>query len=149
MSGKLIGIYIGLKKGQGKTSVEEAGLIADHGLQGDSHAGRDRRRQLSLFSVETLRELHSEGFKVSAEEFSTNFLTENINLNSLKPGTRLCVGETVIEIVEARRPCRSITRINNRLPKRLHGQCGQLSRIIKGGTTRVGDEIEILDELEI
>ncbi|HMZ16684.1 MAG TPA: MOSC domain-containing protein, partial [Blastocatellia bacterium] len=56
----------------------------------------------------------------------------------------LRVGETLLEIVEARKPCRSIARIDNRLPKRLYGQCGQLASIIKGGNVKVGDDVEIV-----
>ena len=142
--GKLIGVYVGSRKGEGKTSVESAELVSGHGLRGDSHAGRDPERQVSLFAVETLRKIQSEGFEVSAGSLSANLFTENIDLDSLKPGARLRIGEAVIEIAEARRPCRSITKIDNRLPKRLFGQCGQVGRIIKGGVARVGDEVEIM-----
>jgi MOSC domain-containing protein YiiM len=142
--GKVKGIYLGSRKGEGKSFVESAELIAGHGLKGDSHAGRDPERQVSLFSIEVLRQMESEGFQVSAEDLSTNFLTEDISLDSLKPGERLRVGETVIEIVEARRPCRNITKIDNRLPKRLYGRCGQLGLIVKGGVVRTGDDIEVL-----
>ncbi|HKQ76844.1 MAG TPA: MOSC domain-containing protein [Blastocatellia bacterium] len=146
LTGKLTGIYVGSRKGEEKTPVESAELIADHGLRGDSHAGRDPNRQVSLFAAETLREIKNEGFEVSAESLTANLFTENVNINSLGPGARLRVGETVIEIVEARKPCRSTTRIDNRLPKRLFGQCGQLGRIVKSGFVRVGDEVEIMVE---
>jgi MOSC domain-containing protein YiiM len=143
--GKVKGIYLGSRKGEGKSFVESAELIAGHGLKGDTHAGRDPERQVSLFSIEVLRQMESEGFQVSAEDLSTNLLTEDISLDSLKPGERLRVGETVIEIVEARRPCRNITKIDNRLPKRLYGHCGQLGLIVKGGVVRTGDDIEVLE----
>lgn len=144
LAGKLTGVYVGSRKGEDKTLVESAELIADRGLRGDNHAGRDPRRQVSLFAAETLRDLRNEGFEISAESLSANLFIENINLDSLKPGARLRVGETIIEIVEARKPCRSITKIDNRLPKRLYGQCGQLGRIVKGGEARVGDEVDVI-----
>jgi MOSC domain-containing protein YiiM len=143
--GKIKGIYIGSRKGERKCFVESADLIAGHGLKGDSHAGRDPDRQVSLFSIEVLRQMESEGFQISAEDLSTNLLTEDISLDSLKPGERLRIGETVVEIVEARRPCRNITKIDNRLPKRLYGHCGQLGLIVKGGVVRNGDDIEVLE----
>jgi MOSC domain-containing protein YiiM len=142
--GKLVGVYVGSRKGEGKTSVESAELVAGHGLRGDSHAGRDPDRQVSLFAIETLREIQNEGFEVPAGSLSVNLFTENIGLDSLKPGARLRIGEAVIEISEARKPCRSITKIDNRLPKRLFGECGQVGRIIKDGVARVGDEVEIM-----
>jgi MOSC domain-containing protein YiiM len=143
-NGTLSGIFVGAKKGEGKASVESAEMIVDHGLRGDSHAGRDPRRQVSLFATERLRELQAEGFDVSAEQLSANLFTEHIPLDSLKPRTRLRLGEAEIEIVERRAPCRSITRIDHRLPKRLYGQCGQLARVITGGVVRAGDVIEIV-----
>ena len=142
--GKLVGVYVGARKGEGKTPVESAELVAGHGLRGDSHAGRDPDRQVSLFAAETLREIQNEGFEASAGSLSANLFTENIDLDSLKPGARLRIGEAVIEIAEARRPCRSITKIDNRLPKRLFGQCGQVGRVIQSGVARVGDEVEIM-----
>ncbi len=145
-NGKLAGVYVGSQKGEGKTPVESAELIVDHGLRGDSHAGRDPNRQVSLFAAETLRELQNEGFEVSAGSLSANLFTENIELNTLKSGTALRIGNALVEIVEARKPCRLITKIDNRLPKRLYGQCGQLGRIVKGGTVRAGDEIEVIPD---
>src|SRR5262249_131466 len=144
--GKLTGIYSGLRKGEEKAPVESAELIAGHGLRGDSHAGHDLNRQVSLFAAETLREIQNEGFNVSAESLSANLFTENINLDSLRPGARIRVGGTVIEIFEARKPCRSITKIDNRLPKRLYDQSGQLGWIVKSGVVRIGDEIEVIVE---
>jgi MOSC domain-containing protein YiiM len=142
--GKLTGIYSSSGKDQKKLLIESGELIVDHGLQGDSHAGRDLNRQVSLFAAETLSELQSEGFEVSAEDLNANLLTERIKLNLLRPGAQIRVGETVIEIAAARKPCRLITNIDNRLPKRLYGQCGQLGRIVKGGMVRAGDEVEVL-----
>lgn len=142
--GKLAGVYVGKQKGEGKTEVASAELIANHGLSGDSHAGRHPQRQVSLFALETFNQLLTEGFQVTPEKLSANLFTENIKLNSLKPGTRLRVGRTLLEIVEARTPCRNITRIDNNLPKRLYGQCGQLARIVEGGTVQSGDAIEII-----
>ncbi len=142
--GKLTGVYAGKQKGEGKTEVASAELLAGHGLFGDNHAGSDPRRQVSLFAQETLNQLLAEGFTVTPSKLSANLFTENINLNSLKPGTQLRIGDTLLEIVEARKPCRSITRIDQRLPKRLYGQCGQLAKIIEGGTVRAGDQILVV-----
>lgn len=144
--GKLVGVFVGKQKGIGKTEAASAELISDHGLQGDCHAGRDPRRQVSLFTIEKLNQLQAEGFLVSTSQLSANLFTENVKLNSLKPGTRLRIGQTVLEIVEARTPCRVIARIDQRLPKRLYGQCGQLARILQGGPVCLGDEIEILKD---
>jgi molybdopterin adenylyltransferase len=143
--GKVRGIYIGSQKGEGKRFTESAELIVGYGLLGDNHAGQDSERQVSLFSSEVLSRMQSEGFKVSAEELSANLLTEDLPLDSLNPGVRLRIGETVLEIVESRKPCRSLTKIDHRLPKKIYGECGQFARIVKGGVVRNGDEVEVIE----
>lgn len=144
--GKLSSIHIGVKKGAGKIAVDAGELVRDHGLRDDCHAGRHPRRQVSLFALETLHELIAEGFTVTADKLSANLFTEQLALNKLKPGAQLRIGSTLLEIVEARVPCRSITKIDNRLPKRLYGHCGQLARIIKGGIVKPGDKIEVIHD---
>lgn len=146
LTGKIVGVYVGKQKGEGKTEVASAELIADFGLRGDSHAGRDQRRQVSLFAKETFDQLLAEGFTPLPSELSANLFTESLKLNSLKPGMRLRIGKVLLEIVEARTPCRNISKIDNRLPKRLYGQCGQLARIIEGGIVQPGASIEVLQD---
>jgi MOSC domain-containing protein YiiM len=143
LTGKLQGVYVGAQKGAGKTAVTCAELIDAHGVSGDAHAGRDARRQVSLIAAEVLRDLAAMGIKYSAGELSANLLTENIPLDSLAPGTRLKIGAAVLEIVEARKPCGTLTRLDRRLPKLLYRRCGQLARVVTGGTVRVGETIEI------
>ncbi len=142
----ILSIHLGSEKGAGKQSVAEAQLVAEHGLLGDRHAGRDEHRQLSLFAEEVRRDLEASGFIVPAAELSANLFTQQLALDSLRPGSRLRIGEAEVEITERRQPCRSITRIDNRLPKLLYGRCGQLARVIRGGIIRPGDRIEILPD---
>lgn len=144
-TGKVIGVYIGVEKGAGKTAVESAELIADYGIRGDSHAGNDDR-QISLFESEVLSELQADGIGVSAEGISANLFTQGIALNSLEIGARLRIDEAIIEIAEARKPCGSLTKLDRRLPKLLYRHCGLIGRIIKGGTVRAGEEVEVFTD---
>jgi MOSC domain-containing protein YiiM len=142
VTGKLVGIYTSAKKGVDKAEVERAELIPDHGLRGDGHAGQDPVRQVSLFADEILGEIKAEGFAVTASGLRANLITAGIPLDSLAPGTQLRIGDAIIEIVEPRQPCRMLTRLDHRLPKRLYGRCGLLGRIVAGGEVRAGDTIE-------
>lgn len=141
---KLTGIFLGAEKGTGKVAVEEALLLADHGLAQDVHAGSHPSRHVSLFAQETLSAIGSEGFVVQPGELSANLFCENLSLDDLQVGQQLRIGDALLEIVESRKPCRSITQIDYRLTKRLAGQCGQFARVWQGGTIRVGDEIVLL-----
>ena len=144
---RLAGIYSGARSAS-KTVLAAAELIAGYGLAGDGHAGSHPQRHVSLFAQEVLQSLQAEGFQVAPGELSANLFTENLPLDELRPGTQLRIGEAILEIVQLRKPCHSITRISNKLPKRLYGQCGQLASILVSGTIQTGATIEILAVLE-
>lgn len=142
--GKLLNIFIGSQKGASKHSITSAELIPDHGVSGDHHAGTKPHRQVSLFASETLEEIQAAGIDVTAEELSTNLLTEGVAIDMLDAGAKLQIGAAIIEISEARKPCGSLTKIDKRLPKATYLRCGQFARVLTGGTIHVGDAIEIL-----
>jgi MOSC domain-containing protein YiiM len=144
MKGKLISIFIGSQKGASKQSIASAELIPAHGVSGDHHAGTKPHRQVSLFASETLWEIQAAGIEVTADELSTNLLTEGIAIDTLTAGTKLQIGAALIEISEARKPCGSLTKIDKRLPKATYLRCGQFGRVITGGVIHAGDAIEIL-----
>ncbi len=141
---KLIGIFTGSTKGESKVTVETAELIPDYGLNGDHHAGLKPHRQVSLFAAETLHQITAAGITISPEELSTNLLTEGLLLDSLATGTRLKIGNTILEITEARKPCGALTKIDKRLPKATYLKCGQFARVIEGGIISADDIIEII-----
>ncbi|MEY3284677.1 MAG: hypothetical protein RIR86_2690 [Acidobacteriota bacterium] len=137
-------IHSGDRKGGGKPAVLFGELVADFGLRGDRHAGRDPLRQVSLFSEEVRRDLEQQGYTVPADALSANILTFELPLDELPLGTILRLGEAELELTEKRNPCRSITRIDFHLPKLLVGCCGQLARVVRGGLVRPGDPIEVV-----
>lgn len=144
VNGKLISIYSGTQKGACKQAVVSAELIANEGISGDHHAGLKPHRQVSFFANETLQEINAAGIEVTAEEISTNLLTEGIAIDTLTAGTRLKIGTAIIEISEARKPCGSLTKIDKRLPKATYLRCGQFGRVITSGVIHTGDSIEVL-----
>ena len=146
MSGKILNIFIGSQKGAGKIAVAQAELISTHGISGDHHAGIKPQRQISLFAAEILHEIQAAGIEISAEELSTNLLTEGIALDALPTGTRLQIGSAVIEISEARKPCGALTKLDKRLPKATYLRCGQFARVLVGGQISTGETIELLTE---
>ncbi len=146
---RITGVFVGAQSGAAKMPVEPVLLIAEHGAQGDSHAGTHPLRHVSLFAQEVLQAIQVEGFNVQAGELSANLFTENLPLDELPVGARLRIGDTLLEIVERRKPCRSITKIDHRLTKRLVNQCGQLARVLHGGVITIGDAIELIPATQL
>ncbi len=134
------------QKGTVKHPVDEALLIAGHGVAGDAHAG-DWHRQVSLLAGESVERMRVQCGAVELPNgiFAENIRTTGIDLKSLPIGARLRVGMCVLEITQIGKECHSDCEI-----KRLVGKCvmpteGVFATVLAGGTVRAGDEITRLN----
>ncbi len=105
MKGEIVSINISDKKGVKKKGVDEALLVADHGLEKDAHAG-DWHRQVSLLASESIDKMRDKGLTLDAGDFAENITTRDIDLVSLPVGTRVRVGgEILLEISQIGKEC--------------------------------------------
>lgn len=145
---KILAINISEKKGVIKTPVEAAKLVVDHGIEGDAHAGK-WHRQISLLGQESVDKMIAKGLDhLKPGVFAENITTEGIILYELPVGTRLRIGETEHEVTQIGKECHTGCEI-----KQITGDCvmpreGIFTKVLKGGTIRPGDEIEIIKSVE-
>ncbi len=141
-------------------------LIAGEGVAGDAHCGvtvkhRSRARfdptqpnlrQVHLIHAELFDELAGKGFPVAPAELGENVTTKGIDLLALPTGTRLLIGEAVIELTGLRNPCIQMDRFQQGLMQatldrdaegNLIRKAGVMGIVISGGTVSVGDRIAI------
>ena len=147
-----------------KPNVLTIRLVAGLGVEGDAHYGdkvqhvfHARRnpdapnlRQVHLIHEELFDELRTGGFQVRPGDIGENVTTRGVDLLALPTGTRLQVGNAVIEITGLRNPCRQIDAFAKGLTSAVLGRDaqGQLIRkagvmaiVVKSGDIRVGDAI--------
>jgi MOSC domain-containing protein YiiM len=133
-------IVAGLQVCQGirqpMTPVASARALENLGLEGDRHAKPDSKRQVLLIETETLERL---GLRVG--EVKENITTRGIVLMNLPVGTRLRVGEAILEITGVCHPCERMEELRSGLREELSGQRGMLARVAQSGTLNVGDAI--------
>jgi MOSC domain-containing protein YiiM len=112
------------------------------GLDGDRHAGRvDGRRQVLLVESGDLGDL---GLRPG--DLREQITVELPRLMALTAGTRLRVGEAVLEVTN---PCEPCTHIGEHagvddpeaFRQRLVGRRGMLARVAEPGSIRVGDPV--------
>ena len=142
---EVVSVNISEKKGTVKREVPEIQLKLRHGILGDAHAG-DWHRQISLLaeeSVDTMRALLP-GLRPGA--FAENVNTRGIDLKSLPIGTRLRLGETVVEVTQIGKECHNACEIKKTTGKCVMPTEGIFAVVVKEGTVRKGDPIEILKE---
>ena len=145
MSGKVVAINISEKKGTPKKTIPEGKLIEDFGFEGDAHAGK-WHRQVSLLGVESIEKAKlgpTNGLCHGV--FAENITTEGITLYTLPVGTKLRVGECLLEISQIGKECHEGCAVS-----KLVGQCvmpreGVFAVVLRGGKVRAGDGIETVD----
>nr|WP_325217640.1 MOSC domain-containing protein [uncultured Oscillibacter sp.] len=142
---EVVSVNISEKKGAVKREVPEIHLKLRHGIVGDAHAG-DWRRQISLLAEESVDKMRSLLPGLQPGAFAENINTRGLELKTLPIGTRLRLGETVVEVTQIGKECHSDCEIKQRTGKCVMPTEGIFAVVVKEGTVRKGDEIEIIKD---
>ena len=140
---KVLSINVSEKTGVVKQPVEQAEFV-EGGIKGDAHCGLDEIRQVSLLADESVDKMRDMGLKLGAGVFAENITTQGIELKTLPIGTRLRIGETLHEVSKIGKECHSGCAIKQQTGTCVMPTEGIFTRVIKGGTVKAGDRIELL-----
>lgn len=143
--GKIIAVCKSEHKGERKVNVGSARLLENFGLEGDAHAG-NWHRQVSLLAVESINKMVKKGFRVSPGDFAENLTTEGIDLVNLPVGTRLKVGNVLLEVTQIGKNCHAKCAIYEQTGDCIMPREGIFARVLKGGIISSGDSIDIVTE---
>lgn len=147
MAGKIVAVCVSDEKGTQKQNIVSAVLRADHGIEGDAHAGQ-WHRQVSLLADEAIETMRAQGLALTYGNFGENIVTQGIELQELGVGTTLKLGSTVTgEITQIGKVCHDRCAIYYQTGDCIMPRQGLFIRILTGGTVSVGDEIEVLHKV--
>ncbi|QEM69551.1 MOSC domain-containing protein [Geobacter sp. FeAm09] len=141
---QVVAVCISEKKGERKTPVAEVTVKENHGIVGDAHAG-DWHRQVSLLAEESIDKMRALGLNVTAGDFAENITTSGIELVTLPIGTRLRVGETLLEVTQIGKECHTRCAIYYQAGDCVMPKEGIFAKVITGGAIRPGDQVQRLD----
>ena len=122
--------------------VTRAGVAGDRQRNLKVHGGPDRA--VCLYSVELYDVLREDGIDLQWGSIGENFTTHGLDLSGLSIGTRLRVGQSLIEITEVRVPCRNLLQWDSRLLQIIRGRSGWMAKVIQEGLVREGDDAHVL-----
>lgn len=144
MAGRVVAVSVGERKGEPKHNVPAIVLREDYGVVGDAHAGPGPR-QVSLLALESINRVRARGFQVGPGDFAENITTEGIELVALPVGTRLKIGPEVLgEVTQIGKKCHTGCAVFRRVGDCVMPREGIFIRVLKGGTVRVGDRVEVM-----
>lgn len=140
-------------------------LIEGHGVEGDAHMGTTVKhrsrvrvdaaapnlRQVHLIHAELFDELAARSFSITPGQMGENITTSGIDLLALPRGTRMHLGEAVIEVTGLRNPCTQLDGIQpglmeavlERTSTGLIRKAGIMAVVVTSGDVSVNDNISV------
>ncbi|MDD2737142.1 MAG: MOSC domain-containing protein [Desulfuromonadaceae bacterium] len=146
MASSVIAVSVSKNKGERKTPVDHVNVLQNHGIEGDGHAG-DWHRQISLLAQESIEKMQRLGLSVTAGDFAENITTSGVDLPSLPIGTRLKVGETLMEVTQIGKECHTRCAIYYQAGDCVMPKEGIFTKVLQGGAIKPGDAIKIIEIL--
>lgn len=142
MTGMVLAVNISEKKGVPKKNIESC-EITKTGLKGDAHSG-DWHRQVSLLADESIEKMRAYGIELEYGIFAENLTIKGIELHNLPLGTQLKVNDVILEVSQIGKECHSGCTIQQQVGKCIMPTEGIFTKVIKPGTVKAGDAIELV-----
>ena len=139
----ILSVNVSENKGEIKTPVKSRKLIEGFGLEGDAHAG-DWHRQVSLLAQESIDRMTAMGAKnLRPGMFAENITTQGIQLHTLPIGTKLAVGNCLLEVTQIGKECHNHCAIFRQVGSCVMPTRGVFAKVVAGGVVSEGDEVQI------
>ena len=155
MSAVVHSINISTQGGVPKLPINKA-QIKFEGVDGDFNKFRTEKknstdtRAVTLFSLEQIEKLKSEGHAIDIGTTGENITIEGVDWPSLEVGARMMIGEAMIELSEPTAPCSKIgksfidgafSRIDHELEL---GWSRWSASVIEEGQVEIGSQVILL-----
>ncbi len=138
MHGVVVSLHTKLEPGR-MAAAESLQLVDGQGIEGDFHFG-SADRQVLLLDESTLSE-----FGYSPGQLREQILVSLPDLQSIAIGSRVRVGDAVIEITMDCRPClhmaEEVGEDGREFVDKLMGRRGMLGKVVEGGNVSPGDPV--------
>lgn len=142
LTGTVVAVNISARKGERKKPGPQVILQADHGIEGDAHAGPGHR-QVSLLAQESIDKMVALGLKVGPGDFAENITTSGLAVASLPVGTVLELGEAVVEVTQIGKDCHNRCAIYYQAGDCVMPREGIFVRVLRGGRVAPGDVVRV------
>lgn len=168
--GSVIAVCRKTEPGLPKFEAEAIQLIEDFGASGDYHAGKlirhrywaakdpthPNHRQVLLVDTSIYAELSTRGIALRPGMLGENVVVDGIKVMTLAVGTRLQLGEALLELTEVRIPCSQLNEMHpdllNAVTPEVDGQvrrnAGMMACILRGGRVQPGDPVIVSSEAD-
>ena len=136
---------VGESRKSPKKQETSASVIEDFGIEGDVHAGIDNK-QVSLLNLSSLEKNRKEGYKLNYGDLFENIVFQGLeDLFQYPIGTIIKVGpEVVLQITQIGKGHDVDIEVGGQKVRSIMPEEGVFTRVIKGGTIKEGDPMEVI-----
>ena len=127
----------------GRTSTAEL-LLDTKGIIKDKYYNKNIDRSVLIASLDSYELVKSHGIDAPYSALGENILID-YNPYHLTVGTKLKIGKVTLEISQPCTLCKSLTKIDSKLPKLLKDDRGIFAKVMESGSIKEGDDIYLLD----
>lgn len=142
--GRVVAVSVSARKGGKKVPVPSVALVREHGVRDDAHAGPGTR-QVSLLAEESIAKMRDKGLAVGPGDFAENVTVAGIVLPALAIGTRLRVGDALLEITQIGKECHDRCAIFLQAGDCVMPREGVFARVVRGGEVAAGAAVEVVE----
>ena len=143
MSGIVVGVCISAERGTAKKNIGRGYLRRGWGLEGDAHAGTDR--QVSLLRIESVALVaKAHNLQINPGDFAENILIQGVDLRQMRPGRRLRLGNSIVEVTQIGKEVENHHYSFQGL--RLLPVEGVFCRVLQSGWVRTGDAVTLIED---
>ncbi|MGE4461827.1 MAG: MOSC domain-containing protein [Arcobacter sp.] len=145
--GKVLATFSATKESSGlpRPKVKELNLIKDFGIENDKFAGKKLDQTVMIVGLKSYEIALEEGINLEFGSLGENILL-NFDPHDLEVGTRLIIGEAIIEITQICTVCNHLSVFDKNLPQLLKVHRGLYCKIIKSGFISKDMEAKIKDK---
>ncbi|HYM79802.1 MAG TPA: MOSC domain-containing protein [Candidatus Limnocylindria bacterium] len=138
MPATIVALHLSTRNRAPLAGVARVQALASRGLEGDRHAKPNNRRAVLLMELEVL-----DHFGLTPGAVREQVTVRGLELMKLDLGSRLRVGEAVLEVGGPCAPCARMDEIRPGLKDELEGRRGRFVTVIQDGWFAVGDTITV------
>jgi len=141
--GQLLGIARAARKREPLVETDQADVTVELGLTGDARGNKPRRQVTLLFREGWESACRDVGAILPWTTRRANLLIEGVAIPPV--GSQVAIGDILLEVTDETEPCQVMERACKGLRKALTPEWrgGVTCKVVKGGTIRVGDRVEI------
>jgi len=140
--GKILELFYSTNNGRVNTTeltLDQKGVVED------KYYDKDIQRSVLITSLESYKLATSHGINAPYSALGENLLID-YNPYHLKPGAKLVINDMELEISQNCTLCKSLTKVDSKLPKLLKDDRGIFAKVISSGIINKGDNIYLLNK---